>query len=84
MQVLSLIHTYSLKTIAMHFDEVNGPTPNLDEVKAVYAEVEQTINSSDDVDEMVEALKKWNWLRCEIGTWRNLVDLKNCQDTTNQ
>ena len=68
----------------MYFDEVNGPTPNLDEVKAIYNEVEQTINSSNDVDEMIESLKKWNRLRCEIGTWRSLVDLKNCQDTTNE
>ena len=68
----------------MYFDEVNGPTPNLDEVKAIYNDVEQTINSSTDVDEMIESLKKWNRLRCEIGTWRSLVDLKNCQDTTNE
>ena len=40
----------------MHFEDVNGPTPNLDEVKAIYDEVEQTINSSNDIDEMIESL----------------------------
>ena len=68
---------------AIDFFDIQAPTPDLEKVKATYAEIQNAFDTGADADARLKALERWDALRKEIDTWGALVGLHFQQDTKN-
>ena len=68
----------------IQFSEIQQPTPNLEDVTSARTELLNQIESSSSVEDVCLAMQQWDQGRREIGTWEALVQLRFCQDTTDE
>ena len=68
----------------IQFSEIQQSTPDLEEVTAVRKELLTQIKSASNVEDVRLAMQQWDQGRREIGTWEALVQLRFCQDTTDE
>ncbi|MGH8974525.1 MAG: M3 family oligoendopeptidase [Acidimicrobiia bacterium] len=67
---------------ATHFREVSAATPDLDALATRIGALESDLAAARTVDGCLAAVRAWDELRREVGTYASLVHLRFNQDTT--
>ena len=68
----------------IQFSEIQQSAPNLEEVTSARTELLNQIESTSSIEDIRLALQQWDQGRRETGTWEALVQLRFCQDTTDE
>jgi len=68
----------------IQFSEIQQPAPNIEEVTSARTELLHQIESASSVADVRLAMQQWDHGRRETGTWEALIQLRFCQDTTDE
>jgi len=63
------------------FHDIRAKTPDPEQIAARHREVTASFESAADASGRLEALRQWDAMRRELGTWGSLVGLRFQQDT---
>lgn len=69
---------------AVKFEDMQGKTPNLDDVQKLAEELQAGIESAASPEDCIPLLQKWDEARRQASTWSSLVGLHFNQDTRNE
>ena len=69
-------------TEALNFDDVSAAVPDLDALAGRMGALEEALGSASTLDECLGAVRTWDDLRRQVSTYGALVELRFCQDTT--
>ena len=68
----------------IHFNELKAPKPSIDSVADESGAILDKIQSSQQLDDVLDSMQQWDRQRREVGTYLALVYLRFTQDTTDQ
>ena len=69
-------------TETLNFDDVSVAVPDLDALAGRMGALEEALGSASTLDECLGAVRTWDDLRRQVSTYGALVELRFCQDTT--
>ena len=68
----------------IHFNELNAPKPDMNAVSSESSAILDQIQSSQQLDEVLDSMKQWDRQRREVGTYLALVYLRFTQNTADE
>ncbi len=68
----------------IHFNELKAPQPSIDDVADESGDILDKIQSSQQLDDVLDSMQQWDRQRREVGTYLALVYLRFTQDTADQ
>jgi len=69
-------------TETLNFDSVSAAVPDLDALADRMGALEEALRSASTLDECLGVVRTWDDLRRQVSTYGALVELRFCQDTT--
>ena len=68
----------------IHFKELNAPRPNINDIADESSAILDKIQSSKQLDDVLNSMKQWDQQRREVGTYLALVYLRFTQNTADE